>query len=387
MKGAPALFLYPKREGFLDLMSSPSGQRSVLRIDLDGIAANWHFLDRRSGRAETAAVVKANAYGLGIEFVAPTLWDAGARRFFVATLSEGVDLRAILPEAQIVVLNGVLSGDEDILDDYDLTPALNDPGAIQKWRDYAVRVERTLPAYLQIDSGMTRLGLDRSDIETILDKPDSFAGIALDFAMTHCAVADTPDHPQNQRQLARFQAALERFGGMKASMAASSATFLGPDYHFDLVRPGAALYGVTPVPGEPNPLCQVVQVEATILQVREAEEGDAVGYGATRTFERKSRIATVACGYADGFTRLIGEAATARIGCHVVPVIGRISMDLITLDVTDVPTPDVVVGERAILIGDHFTINDAADAAQTIGYEILTSLGSRYIRVYEGGPG
>jgi len=360
-------------------------QQSVLRIDLDAIAANWRLLDDRVGRAETAAVVKANAYGLGIERVAPALHEAGARRFFVATVDEGVRLRSILPAVEVVVLNGVLSGDEEALVSHDLSPALNDPGMVWRWREAARLTDRVLPAYLHIDSGMTRLGLDRPGVDMLAAEPDAFDGLDLQFAMTHCGVADTPDDPFNRWQLERFEAALGRFPGLKGCMAASSAIFLGDAFHFDLVRPGAALFGVRPVSGEPNPLRQVVRMEATILQVREAEAGDPVGYGATRIFERKSRIATVACGYADGFIRLIGDAGSARIGAHLAPIVGRVSMDLITLDITDLPTDAVLPGQRATLIGDHFDINDAADAAQTIGYEVLTGLGHRFYRVYEGG--
>ncbi|MCR9255169.1 MAG: alanine racemase [Alphaproteobacteria bacterium] len=360
-------------------------QQSVLRIDLDAIAANWTLLDRHAERAEVGAVVKANGYGLGIEPVAKALHAAGARRFFVATLNEGVILRSHLAAAEIVVLNGVLAGDEELMVSHDLLPALNDPGMVRRWRDAARTADRRLPAYLQIDSGMTRLGLDRPGIEALASDPEAFDGLDIRFAMTHCAVADTPDHPGNAKQLSRFRAALARFPGLRASMAASSAIFLGDEYHFDLVRPGAALYGVRPIDGEPNPMRQVVQLEATILQVRAAEAGDAVGYGATRILDRDSRIATVACGYADGFTRLIGEAGSARIGAFIAPIVGRISMDLITLDVTDLPETAVLPGQRATLIGDHFDINDAADAARTIGYEVLTGLGHRFFRVYEGG--
>ena len=218
--------------------------------------------------------------------------------------------------------------------------------------------------------------------------PALLDGIEITYVMTHMACADEPAHPLNAAQLARFRAALAAVRGaapgVKGSLAASSAIFLGPDYHFGLVRPGAALYGVNPTPGTPNPMRQAVRLEGRVLQVRHVDSGERVGYGATRRCDRPSKIATVATGYADGYLRALSNRGVARIAGHEIPMIGRVSMDLLTFDVTDLPEGLVYPGGLVELLGDGYTPDDAARDAGTIGYEILTSLGGRYARRYIG---
>ena len=357
---------------------------SLLTIDLDAIADNWRRLRDIASPAACAAVVKADAYGLGIAQVAPALADVGCSLFFVATLDEGLRLRAVLPQVDIAVLSGLLPGTAGIFLRDRLIPVLNDLGQVARWRAETTKAGQNAPAILHIDTGMNRLGLDPQEASRLALDATLLDGIDIRYVMTHMACADMPSDPLNAEQLERFRAAMTGLPGLKASLAASSAIFLGRDHHFDLVRPGAALYGINPTPGKPNPMRQCVRLEGRVLQVRYVDSGEGVGYGASRRFARPGKIATIATGYADGYLRALSNGSLAHVAGHRIPMMGRVSMDLLTFDVTDLPDGLVLPGGLVELLGDTYTPDDAAHDAGTIGYEILTSLGSRYARRYIG---
>ncbi|MEO5337857.1 MAG: alanine racemase [Magnetospirillum sp. WYHS-4] len=358
---------------------------ATLTIDLDAIAANWHRLAGRMEDVECAAVVKADAYGLGLDQVAPALASAGCRTFFVALFEEAAALRRLLPDAAVYVLNGLDRGAEADYAALGLRPVLNGLDDIAAWSAFARSRERALPAALHLDTGMARLGLPFAEARVLAAEPGRLEGIDLRLVMSHLASADEPDHPDNARQLAGFRALRALFPQGKASLANSSGLFLGAGWRFDLGRPGAALYGVNPCPTQPNPMAQVVSLQGKILQVRAIDSGESVGYGATWRASRPSRIATVAAGYGDGYLRSLSNSGFAWLGDIRVPVVGRVSMDLITLDATDVPGALVHPGAAVELLGPQVSVDALAGAAGTIGYEILTALGRRYRRVYIGG--
>ena len=358
---------------------------AILEIDLDAIAGNWKKLaERLAPGSRCAAVVKADAYGLGMEEVAPRLARAGCKTFFVATLNEGLALRALLPRAQIAVLDGLVMGAPADFAKARLLPVLNDLGQVRDWRAYAER-RGGAPAMLHIDTGLTRLGMPQAEIEAVAAEPALLKGFKLGLILSHLACAGEAAHPMNLEQLNRFRAALRLLPPAPASLASSSGIFLGGDFHFDMARPGAALYGVNPLPGRPNPMVQVIALKGKILQVRDVDRGETVGYGAAHQMDRPGRIAILALGYADGWLRSSSHRGTARIAGKPAPVIGRISMDLVTLDVTGLDPRTVRPGDYADLLDAQYGVDDAAFAAETIGYEVLTALGKRCLRLYRGG--
>ena len=357
---------------------------SVLTIDLGAIVRNFRRLREELGGVDCAAVVKADAYGLGVPQVAPALARAGCRVFFVAHADEGVTLRGVLPGAEIFVFNGALPGAEPVFAEHRLEPVLNALGAIENWAAFGV-THGPLPAALHVDTGMSRLGLPQDELTRLAEEPERLAGIDLRYVISHLACAEEAGNPMNAQQLAEFEAARGRLPSTPASFANSSGIFLGPRYHFDLGRPGVALYGANPTPGRPSPMANVVTLQSPILQVREIDPPRAVGYGAAHRAKGHARIATVPVGYADGYLRSASGRARCRIAGREIPVVGRVSMDLITLDVTDIPPNLARPGAVVDLIdGDH-TIDALAEEAGTIPYEILTSLGRRYARRYVGG--
>src|SRR5215469_215900 len=360
---------------------------AILEIDLAGIAANWRFLANKVQPGKCAAVVKGDAYGLGVKKVASALAMVGCRRFFVATIEEGITLRGALPEqSEIAVLNGLLPGCTEDFTEHRLIPVLNDPGQIAEWRS-AVAQRDGGPAMLHYDTGMARLGLTAREFDDVADdlrKPDPIRWRGL---VSHLACSDEPEHPLNEIQLDRFTAARRRVPHLDASIAASSGLFLGPEYHFDFVRPGAALYGVNPQPGRPNPMRQVVRLKGRILQVREVDRGQSVGYGATHIMDVPGRLATVPVGYADGWLRSLSHRGSGSLGGKRVPLLGRVSMDLVVFDVSSVDPVFVRPGNFIDLLDDEYGVDAAAADAATIGYEILTCLGRRYHRVYHDASG
>ncbi len=355
---------------------------AILEIDLAGIVANWRDLAAASTPATCAAVVKADGYGLGAAPIAAALAAAGCRRFFVATLDEGLALRRHLPVSiEIAVLNGPLPGSGDEFVDARLVPVLNDPEQIAEWRRVTA-VRGPGPAIRHIDTGMARLGLTLREFERHADELRRDPRFRWRAIMSHLACADDPAHPLNREQRARFVDLRHKMPAVPASLAASSGIFLGPEYHFDLVRPGAALYGVNPRPGQPNPMRQIVRLKARILQVRDVDAGQTVGYGATHVMAAAGRLATVAVGYADGWLRSFGRRGGGSIGGVRVPLIGRVSMDLVVFDVSAVAPAAARPGGFVELLGDEYGVDAAAADAGTIGYEILTALGRRYHRTY-----
>jgi alanine racemase len=362
---------------------------AFLTVDLDALQANYRRLGQELGGVACGAAVKADAYGLGMGRVAPALAAAGARCFFVALPDEALDLRRDLAEraaeAEIFVLGGPMPGSEADLLAHGLIPVLNSLDDLDRWRAVAARQGRALAAALHVDTGMCRLGLPPGELDLLADQHDRLAGVELRTVMSHLACADEATHPMNARQLAEFRAALARLPRAPASFANSSGIFLGPDYHFDLARPGAALYGVNPTPDRPSPMRQVVRLQGRILQVREIDAPQTVGYGATHRASGPARLATVAAGYADGYLRALSNRGVGRIGGLEVPLVGRVSMDLVTFDVSAVPAEVARPGATIELLGPDLGVDEIGRRAGTIGYEILTALGRRYHRTYQGG--
>ena len=326
-------------------------------------------------------MAKADAYGLGAAAVVPRLVAEGCRHVFVAQLDEAVALRPLVPEAVLLaVLNGTTPGSETVFVRERIVPVLNTPGQLERWRAAALAEGRRLPAILHIDTGMNRLGFGEADLARLGDDRSALAGLDLRFVMTHFVSAEVAEDPLNAAQVARFARARARFPGVAASLANSSGLFLGPLGASDLARPGAALYGINPMPGKPNPMRCTVALDAPVLQVRDVAPGESVGYNATWRAGRPSRIATVAAGYADGYLRSLSGRGLAYARGRPVPLAGRVSMDLITFDVTDVP--EVAPGMTLRLLGPEIPPDALAERAGTNGYEILTALGRRYGRVF-----
>jgi alanine racemase len=354
---------------------------AILTIDLAAIAENYRLLATKAAPAECAGVVKADAYGLGVAKVAPALWQAGCRTFFVATLDEGRTLRRLLPSARIYVLNGLQGVDPASFIGNGLQPLLVSLDEIERWRLGAAGAE----AGLHLDTGMSRLGLPADETAVLIAEPRRLDGLVLSLLVSHFACAEVSDHPLNRTQRDRFRDTAERLqlpGSVARSLANSSGIFLGTDNVFDIVRPGAALYGIAPITNQPNPMRQVVRLQAKILQVRRVDAGTTVGYGATHRFARPSRLATIGVGYADGFMRSLSNRGGAYVGDRRAPIVGRVSMDLLTIDISDIQEREAQVGSWVDLIGPHNPVDTVAAEAGTIGYEILTNLGRRYHRRY-----
>ncbi|MBV1830784.1 alanine racemase [Komagataeibacter sp. AV436] len=360
-----------------------AGAGAALEIDLDAIAANYRLLDARTGAATCAAVVKADAYGLGADRVAPVLEQAGARVFFVAHLEEGIRLRPhVSPGVRIFVLHGPMPGTEALFTRHALLPVLNSMEQLAGWRAHAAQAQKALPAAVQVDTGMSRFGLSEADVATLAQAPALLEGIDTKLVMSHLACADTPANPANAMQRDRLRAMAARLPAAPCALSASSGIFLGPDYHFDLVRPGAALYGLAPNAQAPNPLRPTVRLRARIVQRRVIAAGDGVGYGLTWHATGTRRIATLGIGYADGFLRSGARDGCAWLGDYRLPILGRISMDSTTVDVNDVPESVLDAATHVDMIGPRRSVDEVAHGAGTIGYEVLTALGSRFHRTY-----
>ncbi len=354
-----------------------------LTIDLAALKENWRKLAAIASSAEVAAVVKANAYGLGIETCAQSLWQAGARTFFTAYCHEGVALRTLLPQARIFVLAGLDAEAALACRRAGLTPVVNSQTELEIWRAEGKKAGAPLPCALHFDTGMYRLGFDRREAQRIATERE---GVEVVLAMSHLACGEVRANSMNARQLGEFRQVAAHFPGVRLSFANSGGMFLGPDYHFDLTRPGIALYGGEPVAGEPNPMAPVAKFEARIVQVRDANKGETVGYNATQTLTRDSRIAVAGAGYADGIRRGAsgwpGGGAKGWLAGFRVPVLGRVSMDLTAFDVTDVPRQLLDGTQWIELFGPNMPLDEFARAAGTISYEVLTGMGKRADRVY-----
>lgn len=360
---------------------------AVLTIDLNAIANNYRLLCQRAGRAACGAAVKADAYGLGAVPVAQALVAAGCCHFFVAHLDEAIALRPHLPaHVEIFVLHGPPAGADAEFLRHRLIPVLNSLQQIAAWKRLARHENRVLPAVVQVDTGMSRLGLSAHEVDAWLAAPDFLDGIELRYLMSHLACAEQTAHPMNRAQLERFNTIRARLPACAASFANSSGIFLGPDFHFDLARPGAALYGIAPVAGADNPMQSVVRLQGRIIQARTIRAGECVGYGARFVADGERRIATVAIGYADGWPRSGSGKSVAHIDGIEVAQVGTISMDTVTYDVTAIDPMRVLPGMTVDLISPDNPVDAVAARAGTIGYEILTSLGARYHREYLGIP-
>jgi alanine racemase len=363
----------------------------TLTVDLDAIVANWRKLEKTAVPAECAGVVKADAYGCGAGPVVRALSAAGCKTFFVATLDEARVVRTAASSSEIYVLDGFFQNSGDAFATINCRPVIGDLNELAEWDVFCRRTGWAGGAAIHIDTGMNRLGLTLDEAQGILPRIDA-GDHGVTLAMSHLACAESLNHPLNASQVAAFRETARLFSGVPASLANSSGIFLGPQYQFDLVRPGAALYGVNPTPEAPNPMQPVVELKARVLQTRSIDKGESVGYGATWTARRPTRLAVVSAGYADGYFRAGGSNDGTR-GADVVvagtrcPVAGRISMDLLAVDITDLPSHAVVRrGHLATLIGENITVDELAHHFGTIGYEVLTSLGGRYNRIYKGGP-
>ena len=352
-----------------------------LVISLDAIAANYRKIAALAAPAKTGAAVKADAYGLGLAPVARCLAKAGCEIFFVAHFAEGVALRAILPDAHVYVLHGLPIGAAEKYIAHALRPVLNSLPDLAAWRSVG---SRGIGAILNFDTGMSRLGMGSKEAATLAASPGLLAGVQIDYLMSHLSCADTPTHPLNAQQHAAFNRLRDLFPGMPASLANTAGALLGPQYCHDLVRPGIGLYGGCPAGTGGNPFQGAVQLYAKILQLRDVDSTDYVGYGATYRPGGPARIAVAGIGYADGYMRTLGNSGFGAIGGQRVPCVGRVSMDLCAFDVSGVPEELCAPGCEIELIGPNVPMENAAAAAGTINYEILTRLGSRLARSYIG---
>ncbi len=362
---------------------------ALLTIDLDAIAANYRRLGALANPAECAAVVKADAYGLGMEQVAPALWRAGCKTFFVATLGEAEALRGFLPKATIYVFDGLFPDTAARFVASDLRPVLNSLAEIREWAAFCARGERKLPAAVHIDSGMNRLGLSAPEVELTAEEGALWSAMELALIMSHLACADTPEHPKSEAQRSVFDRLRARLPKALSSLANSAGILLGRPFHYDLVRPGIALYGGSARRRGESEFAPVLRLDARIAQVRDVSAGETVGYGATCTVKRHTRVAIVAVGYADGLFRALSvsedeEGHVVYVGPNPAPILGRLSMDLISVDVTGVPEHLARRGAWVEVIGPHVSLQTLAAHAGTIDYEILTNLGSRAMRRYHG---
>ncbi|HLF12899.1 MAG TPA: alanine racemase [Gammaproteobacteria bacterium] len=352
----------------------------ALVIDLDALARNFRKVRGIAAPAECAAVVKANAYGLGLAPIAKRLLREGCRRFFVATLAEGQELRALTPDAAIYVFEGVLDGQAGKLLEASLTPVLNSLEQVARWAGQA----ESRAAILHIDTGISRLGMAAKEVDALALDHALLQRLQIEYVLTHFACADEPDHGLNRAQLRRFDALRGRLPPAPTSIANSAAIFIDADHRGDLVRPGIALYGGNPFSDRDNPMERVVTLKARILQIREVDEGLTVGYGATYGVGPPARLAVLGVGYADGYPRALSNLGVASVGGRRVPVVGRVSMDLICVDVSALPASEVRTGDWVELFGADVTLDEVAEAAGTISYEILTRLGPRLHREYLG---
>ncbi len=361
----------------------------VLTVDLDAIIANWRKLEKTAVPAECAGVVKADGYGCGAGPVARALAGAGCKTFFVATLDEARNVRAAVPSVALYVLDGFFQNCGDEYARIDARPVIGDLNELAEWDVFCRRSGWAGGAAIHIDTGMNRLGLTPAEAQGIIPRI-SAGDHGITLVMSHLACAETLNHPLNARQLSAFREIASLFSGVPASLSNSSGIFLGAAFQFDLVRPGAALYGVNPTPEADNPMQPVVELKARIVQIRNVEKGESVGYGGTWTTRRPTRLAVIAAGYADGYFRAAGgtdgtRSAEVMVAGKRCPVAGRISMDLMAIDVTDLDKNAARRGHMVTLIGEGITVDELAHHFGTIGYEVLTSLGPRYARVYKGG--
>ncbi len=357
---------------------------ATLTIDLAALADNWRTVRDRVAPAECGATIKGDGYGCGTAAVAQALWRAGCRTFFVALPMEGIEVRAAVPDATIYILDGLFAGQAAFYVEHRLRPSLASPEEVAEW---AGATNGAQPAALHVDTGINRLGLSLAQARQLAGDSALIGRAGLCLVMSHLQCGDDSDNPTNAAQLDRFNEVRRLFPALPGSLANSPGAFAGEGFAQDLARPGVALYGGNPFNAEANPFKPVVRLIAPVLQVREVAQGEGVGYGATWRAERASRIAIIGTGYADGLMRHLSwparnGPAQVMIAGQRAPIVGRVSMDMITVDVTDIAPGSVMRGTEAELLGEHINVDDWARWAGTIPYEILTSLGRRYAKVY-----
>ena len=378
-----------------DMPEAPAGRRldsdvpeagGILTIDLGAIVANWHELGRRAMPSECAAVIKANGYGCGIEPVARTLTAAGCKTFFVADLSEARRVRGVVADPAVYVLNGLWPGTAPAFAENNARPVIGSLVELAEWDAFCAGNQWRGGAALHVDTGMNRLGISANEAAALAPRIRAEKhGITL--LMSHLVSAEQPGHPLNEQQIKLFREVRLLYRGIPGSLANSSGIFLGSAAHCDMVRPGAALFGVNPTPGRRNPMRPVVGLQARVVQVRTVLKGETVGYNATWTAKHATRIAVIAVGYADGYPRAASATdaapgADAIVGGTRCPIAGRVSMDLLAIDITALPDHSVRRGDFVTLLGSEIGVDELAAAAGTIGYEVLTSLGHRYHCLY-----
>jgi len=365
-------------------MNYPGSESAQLIIRLGAVAANYRKFVQRCAPAAVAGAVKADAYGVGMTEVSRTLAGAGCNTFFVARLQEGVALRALQPSARILVLDGAQGTTAPALIAHSLTPVLNSLHEIDLWNEAAKAQRAKLDCAIHFDTGMNRLGLPAYELTTLAaETGERLRHLNVVLWMSHLACGEDCNSPMNAMQLQRFRKALASLPPAPASLSASAGALLGREYHFDLVRPGIGLYGGNPCTDRPNPFAVVAVLTGRILQLRRVDTGESVGYGATFRASRPSVLATIGLGYADGLMRAIGNKGSGAIAGVRAPIVGRMSMDLATLDVTDVPADALAIGGDVEFLGDTISLEEFASLAGTASYEVLTSLGRRVPRHYE----
>ncbi|MCD7059765.1 alanine racemase [Pelagibacterium xiamenense] len=360
-----------------------------IEIDLDAITRNWRALDAVAANALTGAVLKADAYGTGIKTVSRTLFKAGARFFFVATPDEGLSLKAAVPQAHVFVLDGLLPGTARDYAEHGLMPVLASTEQLGEWLDYCLAVGEAAPAALHFDTGFNRVGLRMDEAEGVAEALKQ-SGFEPQMIMSHLACADQPQHEMTRKQYGLFQGLRNQFPNIPASLANSAGLMASKDFHFQMVRPGIAVYGGRAINGRPNPMAPVIRMEVPVLQTKSARAGETVGYGASYRLRRDSRLAIIAMGYADGLFRSLSgvhghKGGTVAIGGQLAPIVGRVSMDMTAVDITDIPAP-LRAGDTVEVLGETIGIDDVAEAAGTIGYEILTQFNGRFPRRYANVP-
>ena len=358
-------------------MNAETAHRRVC-VDLNALKDNYRTLAARVAPAECGAVIKSDAYGLGARICGRALADAGCSKFFVATLDEGIELRDALPDATIYALEGLDADRAVEYVDQMVWPTLNSLDQVKAW----AQVDSEKHSLLHIDSGMNRLGMMRDEVETLAAESGLSGALGIDYVITHLGCSDEPGHEQNATQLQRFDELRSLLPPHKTSIASSPGVFLETEHHGDLARPGISLYGGRPDIGPGNPMKEVARVQGRIVQIRDVDYDSFVGYGATEAVPSGARLATIAFGYADGYPRSLSSTGQVRIGDFDAKVVGRVSMDVTVVDISDAPEGSIQVGDWATLIGDGIDLDDVAEAAGTISYEILNRIGRRVARVY-----
>ncbi|WP_455481716.1 alanine racemase [Bartonella sp. B35(2025)] len=355
----------------------------IATIDVSAIVDNYITLSQRVAPAKCSAVIKANAYGLGADKIAPALYQAGCRTFFVAKIEEALRLKAILPpNVMIALLNGISRTAEEFVAQSGIVPVLNSWNAIESWQTLCQKKSKRFPAIIQIDTNMNRLGLDQRELQQLIKNPDFFKKAKVKYIISHLANGDDDTHPSNYAQLAALKAILAQLPTCKVSLANSGGIFLGSDFYFDLVRPGIALYGIDPHKKYPTLLKPVLKLEAQVIQSRYLDTGAPVGYGGSFITRRPSTLVTISIGYADGWLRALSNKGTVYFNGYKLPIIGRVSMDSIIVDATDLKDEKPQRDDWVELIGTHQTIEKVSTDANTVPHEILVSLSSRCKCIY-----